>query len=110
MLVDALERERETGIKRALGSTRGRIKREMTLEATLLSGLGGLLGVLVAALIIPLLLQQVGDALFWNVNLRWQPLAAAIVFAITLLLGMVLGFFPALRASRVRPVEALKGA
>jgi putative ABC transport system permease protein len=108
MLVDALERERDTGIKRALGATRARITREMTLEATLSAGLGGLLGVLLAALIIPVLVQQVGNTLFWNVSLRWQPLAAAIVFALTLLLGMILGFFPALRAANVRPVEALK--
>jgi putative ABC transport system permease protein len=108
MLVDALERERDTGIKRALGATRARITREMTLEATLIAGLGGLLGVLLAALIIPVLVQQVGNTLFWNVSLRWQPLTAAIVFALTLLLGMILGFFPALRAANVRPVEALK--
>lgn len=109
MLVDALERERDTGIKRALGATKSRITREMTLEATLIAGLGGLIGVLLAALIIPVLVQQVGNTLFWNVSLRWQPLAAGIVFALTLVLGIVLGFFPALRASRVKPVEALKG-
>lgn len=109
MLVDALERERDTGIKRALGATKARITREMTLEATLIAGLGGLLGVLLAALVIPWLASQVGDTLFWNTNLRWQPLAALIVFVLTLILGMVLGFFPALRASSVKPVEALKG-
>jgi ABC-type antimicrobial peptide transport system permease subunit len=109
MLVDALERERDTGIKRALGATRARITREMTLEATLIAGLGGLIGVLLAALIIPVLVQQVGNTLFWNVSLRWQPVAALIVFGLTLLLGTVLGFFPALRAARVNPVEALKG-
>jgi putative ABC transport system permease protein len=109
MLVDALERERDTGIKRALGATKARITREMTLEATLIAGLGGLLGVLLAALVIPWLASQVGDTLFWNVSLRWQPLAALIVFLLTLLLGMVLGFFPALRAASVKPVEALKG-
>lgn len=109
MLVDALERERDTGIKRALGATKNRITREMTLEATLIAGLGGLIGVLLAALVIPFLVQQVGSILFWSINLRWQPLAAAIVFGVTLLLGMILGFFPALRASSVKPVEALKG-
>ena len=108
-LVDALERERDIGIQRSLGATKHRITLEMTLESTLISGLGGLIGVLLAALIIPLLLKQVGNVLFWNINLQWQPLAAAIVLAITLLLGMVLGVFPALRAARVRPVEALKG-
>jgi ABC-type antimicrobial peptide transport system permease subunit len=108
MLVDALEREHDTGIKRALGATQARITREMTLEASLLAGLGGLLGVLLAALVIPWLEAQVGDYLFWNTNLRWQPVAALIVVAMTLVLGALLGFFPALRASRVKPVEALK--
>ena len=108
MLVDALERERDTGIKRALGATKARITREMTLEATLIAGLGGLMGALLAALIIPILVQQVGDSLFWNVNLRWQPLAALVGFALRLSPGTVLGFLPALRASRGPPVEALK--
>jgi putative ABC transport system permease protein len=108
-LVDALEREHDTGIKRALGATRGVITREMMLESALIAGLGGLLGVLLAAVIIPWLGSQLGGSLLWNVNLRWQPLAAVSVFALTIFLGTVLGFFPALRAARVSPVEALKG-
>ena len=109
MVVDALERERDIGIKRALGATRGSVVREFTLEATLLSGLGGLVGVLLAALIIPLLEQQVGSNLFWSVDLRWQPVAALIVVGVTLGLGAVLGVFPALRAGRTNTVDALKG-
>ncbi len=109
MVVDALERERDIGIKRALGATRGSVVREFTLEATLLSGLGGLLGVLLAALVIPLLARQVGSNLFWSIDLRWQPLAALLVVGVALLLGLVLGIFPALRAGRTNPVEALKG-
>lgn len=108
MLVDTLERERDTGIKRALGATKGRITREMTLEATVLAGLGGLLGVLSASVILPLLEQRVSYLYFSQFSLRWEPWAAVIVFALTLLLGMVLGFFPALRASSIKPVEALK--
>ena len=109
MVVDALERERDIGIKRALGATRGSVVREFTLEATLLSGLGGLVGVLIAALVIPLLERQVGSNLFWSVALRWQPVAASIVVGVTLALGLVLGIFPALRAGRTNTVEALKG-
>ena len=110
MVVDALERERDIGIKRALGATRGSVVRELTLEATLLSGLGGLVGVLLAALVIPLLARQVGSNLFWSIDLRWQPLAGLLVVGVTLLLGLVLGIFPALRAGRTNPVQALKGA
>ena len=109
-LVDALERERDTSIRRALGATRGRVVRDMTLEASFLAGLGGLLGAASAALIIPLLTRGVGGSLFWSLELRWQPLAAFIVVAMTLVLGLVLGIFPALRAGRTDVVQALKGA
>ncbi|MGL4610884.1 MAG: ABC transporter permease [Trueperaceae bacterium] len=109
MLVDALERERDTGIKRVLGASKSRITREMTLEVTLIAGLGGLYGVVLSAMIIPFLVQGVGGSLFWNIRSRWQPLAALIVFALTLFLSMILGGFPALRASSIKVVEALKG-
>ena len=50
MVVDALERERDIGVKRALGATKGSVVRAMTLEAALLAGLGGLVGAALAAL------------------------------------------------------------
>ena len=107
-LVNALERERDTGIRHALGATRSRVVRDMVLEASLLAGLGGVLGAGLAAIIIPLLTSQVG-MLFFGSDLRWQPLAAFAVILTTLLLGLSLSFFPAFRSSRVSPVEALKG-
>ena len=110
VVVDALEREREVGIKRALGATKGSVVGEFVLEAALLSGLGGGLGALLAALLIPLLARGVGENIFWGITLRWQPLAALLVVGVTLLLGTVLGIFPALRAGRTNPVQALKGA
>ena len=109
MVVDALERERDIGVKRALGATRGSVVRELTLEATLLSGLGGLLGVFSAALLFPLLARGVGENVFWGIDLRWQPLAAGLVVGVTLLLGAALGIFPAWRAGRTNPAQVLKG-
>ena len=108
MVVDALERERDIGIVRALGATKGSVVRAMTLEAALLAGLGGLVGAALAALLIPLLARAVGDDLFWSVELYWRPLAALLVVGVTLLLGTVLGVFPALRAARTQIVQALK--
>ncbi|CAN5878404.1 sporulation-delaying-protein transporter subunit SkiZ [soil metagenome] len=108
MVVDAVERKRDIGIVRALGATRGSVVRAMTLEAALLAGLGGLVGAALAALVIPLLARQVGNNLFWSVNLYWRPLAALLVVAVTLALGTVLGIFPALRAARTQIVQALK--
>ena len=108
-VVDALERTHDIGVQRALGATRGRVVRDLTLESAGLSGLGGLLGVGLAALLIPLLDRQVGSSLFWSVDLRWQPTAALLVVGMTLGLGVVLGIFPALRAGRVRPADVLRG-
>ncbi len=108
MVVDALERERDIGIVRALGATKGSVVRAMTLEAALLAGLGGLVGAALAAGVIPLLAREVGDDLFWSVELYWRPLAALLVVGVTLLLGTVLGIFPALRAARTQIVQALK--
>jgi putative ABC transport system permease protein len=106
LLVDALEREREIAIKRAIGAARIVIVREMVIEALMLTGLGGVMGSALAALIIPVLMNQVG-ALFWNVNLNWSPLAASLVVGLLILVGVVLGLFPALRASNVQPAQGL---
>jgi putative ABC transport system permease protein len=108
LLVDALEQERDIAIKRVLGATRIRIVREMILEALLLTGLGGCVGIALAALIIPILVEQVGNTLFWNVSLRWRPDAALLVIGLLLVLGGILGFFPALRASKVQLVKVLQ--
>jgi ABC-type antimicrobial peptide transport system permease subunit len=107
-VVEVLERERITGIKRALGATRADVVREVALGAALIAGLGGLIGVGAALLIIPLLAEQVGAALFWGVELSGQPLAAFSVLLLTVALGGLLGLFPAMRASRTPPVQALK--
>jgi putative ABC transport system permease protein len=108
MAVALLERKRDIGIKRALGATQGNIISEIMLESTLITGMGTLLGIILALLVIPLLSQQVGDTLFLGISLRWQPLAALIVFLALTGLGALFGLFPALRAARMNTIESIK--
>jgi ABC-type antimicrobial peptide transport system permease subunit len=68
--------------------------------------LGGLIGVGISALVIPLLATQVGSELFQGVNLSFQPLAGLAVFVVVIVVSAGLGLFPALQAGRMKPIEA----
>jgi len=100
MLVTVTERTREIGIRKALGATRGAILGQFLVEATLLSLLGGLLGV-VAALI---------GSRFSILGIEPQIVGSSVVLAlgVSIGIGVFFGGYPAARASRLRPVEALR--
>ena len=108
-LVDIAERTREIGIRRALGATRGRIVAEILLDALLLSGLGALLGVLIALPALPMIASATGRLLFSS-GLTYSPVVALQVVGLVLVVGGLLALYPALIASRLRPVEALREA
>ena len=102
MLVSVTERTREIGIRMALGARRRRILSQFVVESTVLSALGGGLGVLLGA-IAAVLAREI-----------WQLPASIPAWAVLLSLvsasgaGLVFGIYPALRASRLDPVEAMR--
>ncbi len=101
MLSSVSERTREIGIKKAIGATQGRILSEFLTESVILSACGGVLGLL-PSLALTAVLRAMGIA----ANVSVGTFAAFLGFS--LLVGCVFGVYPAYKASRLRPVEALR--
>jgi putative ABC transport system permease protein len=102
MLVSVTERIREIGLRKALGATPRVIRRQFLTEASLLGLTGGTLGLLlgaVGAAVLPSLLGQ---------PVTVSVVAALAALAISLLIGVVAGVYPAGRAARLSPIDALR--
>ncbi len=102
MLANVTERTREIGIRRALGARRRDIITQFLVEAVMLSGTGGLLGVILG-IMIPFAVTYF--AAMKTIVTFWSPFAA---FTISGLVGIVFGLYPAFRAASMDPVEALR--
>jgi putative ABC transport system permease protein len=102
MLVSVTERTAEIGIRRALGARRRRILGQFVTEATLLTSVGGLLGIVIGAGVAALVRILVSIP---TVVPAWAVAWAMLVAAGT---GLVFGIYPAWRASRLDPVEAMR--
>jgi putative ABC transport system permease protein len=102
MLVSVTERTREIGIRMAVGARRGDIRNQFLVEALTLSGVGGLLGVALG--------MTAGVLLTRAFALPFSLSLPAIVLAVgvSVLIGVIFGFYPALRASRLDPIVALR--
>ncbi len=101
MLVSVTERTREIGIKKALGARRSDILVQFLLEALIISIVGGALGIAVG-IAMGMLSSTVGMAFVVSWNIVWVAVAASTA------IGLVFGIFPAYRASRKNPIEALR--
>ena len=102
MLISVRERTREIGLRRAVGAMRRDIRNQFLFESGLLAGAGGMAGVLIGA----------GGAWtasafgHWDAVISWP--AAGVAFGFSTTLGVVFGLYPALRAARLEPTEALR--
>ncbi len=102
MLASVTERTREIGIRRALGAKRRDIIMQFLIEAVILSGVGGLIGV-VLGIAIPFIISA-----FWGMTTIVTPLAPILAFSISALIGVIFGIYPSIRAADMDPVEALR--
>lgn len=102
MLVSVAERTREIGIRKAIGARRADIMSQFLIEACTLSILGGLIGLCVSALG----LRAFGLIANLNVRLEWSAAVGALLFCV--LIGVIFGSYPASKASRMTPIDALQ--
>ncbi len=102
MVISVLERRGEIGLRRALGATRRHIAVQFLGESLILAGLGGLAGVALGAAI------TAGYAWYQGWAILIPMVAVAGGLGAALLIGAVAGLYPAMRASRVSPTEALR--
>ncbi len=102
VLATVLERTREIGIRRASGARRSDIVRQFLIESVLISMGGGLVGI------------AFGYFLAWLIaaTAEWKtivsPMSLVIAFGVSVTVGVVFGIYPARKASRVDPIEALR--
>jgi putative ABC transport system permease protein len=102
MLVSVVERTREIGVRRAIGATRQNIRRQFLMEAILLSLGGGIAGVILGAAIAKSI------STFTPMPTLVRPMLVVAGLAISVVTGVLAGVFPAVRASKLPPVEALR--
>ena len=104
MLMAALERRSEIGLRRALGATRGHIVGQFLTEALLLVGTGGMLGVALGSAV------SIGyaNSQGWLVSLPIVGIVGGVGMAV--IIGAVAGIYPAVRAARTPPTDALRTA
>jgi len=102
MLVSVTERTREIGIRMAIGATEGDVQQQFLIEAVVLSVVGGGVGILSGMGASYLITQTLG----WPVLVSPTAIFAAVLFSMAV--GIFFGFYPARKAARLDPIEALR--
>ncbi len=107
MLVSVSERTREIGLRKSLGANKKAILWQFLIEALVITGLGGSIGIvfgIINSLVVGLAARTFGLA--WPLTISW--LAIIVAFFISMAIGLVFGIYPARKAARLSPIEALR--
>jgi putative ABC transport system permease protein len=109
MLVSVTERTREIGIRKAIGAKRRSILVQFMIEAAMVTGIGGIIGVLIGLGIIKFVIGNLSKI---SSSFAIQPVYSLewiiISFGISLVTGVVFGLFPAYKAAKLNPIQALR--
>ena len=101
MLVSVSERTREIGIRKAIGAARGNILMQFLIESLVVSLMGGLLGLAISVAAVKALAPVLQMTLTIPVNVAWMAIGFSVF------IGVVFGMYPANKASKLRPIQAL---
>jgi putative ABC transport system permease protein len=102
MLVSVTERTREIGLRKALGAPPGAIRNQFLSEAAILGLAGGLLGSVLGSVATLVLPGVIGSSIVLS------PAAVALAICVSIAIGVVFGVYPATRAARLTPIDALR--
>jgi putative ABC transport system permease protein len=102
MLVSVTERTKEIGLRQSVGAKTGDILAQFLVEAVTLSILGGLIGVVIGVL------SSVGITYFWDTPTVVSSTSIVLSVAVTALVGVFFGYYPARKAAYLDPIEALR--
>lgn len=115
MLVSVQERTREIGLRKAVGAKRRQILTQFLLEGLAITGMGGLAGVVLSYLlvwsigIVPFIGQLIGDtSRSTDIHLQLSPAILLVATGVLAFTGILSGLWPAIRASRLDPIESLR--
>jgi putative ABC transport system permease protein len=103
MLVSVTERTREIGVRKAIGARDGNIRFQFLIEALVVTSIAGVMGILLGYGLSALI-----GSLQSNITPQVQWSSVVLSFGVSVLIGVVFGLYPAWRASRLQPVEALR--
>jgi putative ABC transport system permease protein len=103
MLVSVTERTKEIGIRKAIGAKKRNIMTQFLIEAIIVTGIGGLMGILLGLSIIHFIIGglKIAPAVY---SIPWT----AVSFGISVVVGVIFGLFPAYKAANLNPIEALR--
>lgn len=102
MLVSVTERTREIGIRKAIGARRRDVLIQFLIESAMISTLGGVVGVLISAAALA------GVSALMNIDMPLSPAVVSVALIFSVAVGVVFGIYPADKAAKLRPIDALR--
>jgi putative ABC transport system permease protein len=102
MLTTVTERTREIGLRKAIGATRANINLQFLTEAVLLTFIGGIIGIGVGVGVAEIMTK------FFSITTSISSSSIVLSFCVAAAIGIIFGYYPARRASRLSPIEALR--
>jgi putative ABC transport system permease protein len=107
MLMTVQERTREIGLRKAIGATPSLIQNQFVVESMVLTGIGGIVG-MVIGVSVSYLIAVIANNMGYNWDFVIPPISLLVSFSVSLFVGLVFGLYPARKAARLNPIEALR--